>query len=157
MLVFDTSAFVNGWRDHYPRATFPSVWERVSEAMAARTVVAPREVYRELVGPNKQKDDEIAAWLRERGEAFLDPTEAVQRAVGPIYAEFPGPGRRDGADPFVIAEAQIRGLTVVTYEGRSHSGVPTKRWHRSMPGICQHIGVPCATLPEALGMLGATF
>ena len=35
-------------------------------------------------------------------------------AIGLIYKEFSsGSGRRDGADPFVIAEAQARGLTVV--------------------------------------------
>jgi len=26
-----------------------------------------------------------------------------------------------------------------------------------MPGICHHVGVPCATLPEALTMFGAQF
>jgi hypothetical protein len=74
-----------------------------------------------------------------------------------IYTMFPGAGRRDGADPFVIAEAQVRTFTVVTYEGRSFSGVPTKNWARTMPGICKRVGVPCATLPEALTMLGASF
>ncbi len=65
--------------------------------------------------------------------------------------------RGDGADPFLIAEARHRGLTVVTYEGRSFSGIPTRRWERSMPGICTKFAVPFATLPEALGMLGVTF
>ena len=78
--------------------------------------------------------------------------------MGAIYVAFSnGSARRDGADPFVIAEARHRGLTVVTYEGRSFSGIPTRRWERSMPGICTKFDVPFATLPEALGMLGVTF
>jgi hypothetical protein len=59
--------------------------------------------------------------------------------------------------PSAIAKAKVRGITVVTYEGRSFSGVRTKRWARSMPGICQHEGVACATLPEALAALGGQF
>jgi Domain of unknown function (DUF4411) len=153
VLVLDTSAYMNGRRDHYPPATFPSVWALIAEAMADGRIVPPREVFRELTA----KDDEIAEWTKDLSGLFLDPSEAVQRAAGEIYTMFPGAGRRDGADPFVVAEAQVRGFTVVTYEGRSFSGVPTKRWHRSMPGICAHVGVPCATLPEALTMLGASF
>jgi Domain of unknown function (DUF4411) len=69
----------------------------------------------------------------------------------------PNPGVRDGADPFVIAEARVRSFVVVTYEGRSFSGVPTKNWAKRMPGICQHLGVECRTLPEGLASLGASF
>ena len=153
MLVPDTSAFINGQRDHYPVATFPSVWALISEAMHDGRMLPVRAVYRELV----EKDDDIAAWAKGRSALFVDPDETVQRSVGAIYAMFSGGGRRDGADPFVIAEAQARGFTVVTYEGRTFSGVPTRNWERSMPGICSHIGVPCCTLPEALTLLGASF
>jgi hypothetical protein len=48
-------------------------------------------------------------------------------------------------------------LVVVTYEGRSFSGVPTKNCAKRMPGICQHLGVECRTLPEGLARLGASF
>jgi hypothetical protein len=37
------------------------------------------------------------------------------------------------------------------------SGIPTRHWDRTMPGICKHLEVPCCTLPEALAMLGASF
>lgn len=154
VLVFDTSAYLNGRRDHYPPNTFPSVWDVVAIAMTEGRIIAPREVYRELVA----KDDEITEWCKQLPtHVFIDPIEPVQRRVGAVYARFPNPGRRDGADPFVIAEAQHRGFTVVTYEGRSFSGVPTRHWDRTMPGICKHLEVPCCTLPEALAMLGASF
>jgi uncharacterized protein DUF4411 len=153
MLVPDTSAFINGQRDHYPVATFPSVWELIAEAMSDGRMIPARAVYRELL----DKDDDIAAWAKQRSALFIDPSEEVQHAVGGIYQMFSGAGRRDGADPFVIAEAQVRGFTVVTYEGRTFSGVPTRHWQRSMPGICKHIGVNCCTLPEALATLGGSF
>ena len=153
MFVFDTSAYINGWRDHYPPATFPSVWLLIEAAFDDQRVISPREVYNEL----SHKDDDVGAWAKERLASFVEATADVQREAGVIYGTLPDPGARDGADPWVIAEARVRGLTVVTYEGRSFGGAPTRRWHRQMPGICQHHGVPCVTLPEALGTLGGTF
>jgi Domain of unknown function (DUF4411) len=153
MLVFDTSAYLNGWRDHYPPSTFPSVWKLIADAMADQRIIAPREVFNEL----KQKDDEVASWAKTRAELFVEPSAQVQSEAGIILAMLPNPGIRDGADPFVVAEAKIRSMTVVTYEGRSFSGVPTKNWAKRMPGICQKVGVECRTVPEALAMLGASF
>jgi hypothetical protein len=156
VFVFDTSAYINGWRDHYPPATFPGVWTLIDEAFEDGRILSPREVYNELV----RKDDEVAEWAKERMVGFVEPTEEVQRAAGAIFEhELPSSANRDGADPWVIAEARIRELTVVTYEGRTFSGVPTseRRWAVSMPGICKRLGVGCVTLPAALGELGGEF
>ena len=101
------------------------------------------------------QDDDVAAWMRSFAGSVVEPLEEVQRLAGRLLAEFPA-GTRNAADPFVLAEASIRGFSVSTYEGRSFSGRPTRRWHRSMPGICQHFGIACCTLPEALAQLGAS-
>jgi predicted nucleic acid-binding protein len=153
VLVFDTSAYLNGWHDHYPPSTFPSVWELVAEAMDDGRIIAPREVLTEL----RRKDDDVCEWANRRVGDFVEADADVQRRAGEIYRLLPNPGVRDDADPFVIAEAEIRSFTVVTYEGRSFSGIPHARWERTMPGICQHLGVSCRTLPESLTMLGARF
>jgi hypothetical protein len=153
VFVFDTSAYINGWRDHYPPTTFPSVWSLIEAAFDDLRVISPREVYNELT----QKDDDVSAWAKDRITGFVEATADVQHEAGAIYGTLPNPGDRDAADPWVIAEARVRGLTVVTYEGRTFSGVPTRRWHTQMPGICQHHGIPVVTLPEALGALGGTF
>lgn len=153
MFVFDTSAYVNGWRDHYPPPTFPSVWVLIESALGDARVISPRAVYNELM----DKEDDVAKWARARVAAFVEPGEEVQREAGRIQATFPNPGIRDVADAWVIAEAKLRDLTVVTYEGRTFSGVPTRRWDRQMPGICQRHSVGCVTLPEALTALGGSF
>lgn len=152
MLVFDTSAYINGQRDHLPPTTFPSVWALVGAAISDGRILVPREVYRELT----TKDDTLASWIKAFASSVAEPTEDVQRRVGEIMGHFPQPGVRNAADPFILAEAQVRDFTVVTYEGRSFSGVPTARWARSMPGVCAHFEIPCCTLPEALAMLGAS-
>jgi hypothetical protein len=153
MLIFDTSAYINGWRDHYPPSTFPSVWTLIEEAISDGRIRSPREVLNELA----RKDDDVSAWAKKCPEAFIEATEDVTRQAGLIQASFASPGTRDGADPWVVAEARVKGLTVVTYEGRTFAGARTKRWEDKMPGICGHHGVPVMTLPEALGLLGGAF
>ncbi len=154
MLVFDTSAFINGWRYHYPPGTFPSVWDLISTAMDDGRIVSPRMVLVEL----QSKDDDVYAWARQRAARFVDPTPAVQREIGPIQAMLPNPGVRDRADSFVMAEAKVRSFTVVTYEGtNTFTGRPTKRADEKMPGMCRTLGLDCRIVPEALTMLGASF
>ena len=106
MLVLDTSAYINGWRDHYPPAVFPGVWALIADAMANGTAMAPREVFREL----GKKDDEVASWAKALEHLFLEPSDDVQAEAGSILALFPQPNTRNAADPFVIAEAKIRGI-----------------------------------------------
>jgi hypothetical protein len=41
MFVFDTSAFINGWNDHYPPPTFERVWTFLATQMEDGRLVAP--------------------------------------------------------------------------------------------------------------------
>lgn len=116
-------------------------------------VISPREVFNEL----KAKDDPVHQWAKVRVARFVDPDATVQREAGAIQAMFPKPGVQDAADPWVIAEAKVRGLTVVSYEGRTFGGTVTLKATTKMPGICEHLKVPCLILPEALGQLGGSF
>ncbi len=69
MLVFDTSAFLNGRNDHYPPATFPSVWQLVVDALIDGRIFLPRAVWVEA----RAKDDDIKAWIGDH--APVDPIE----------------------------------------------------------------------------------
>lgn len=129
---------------------FADVWPLIGSAMDDGRIISPREVLQEL----SDIDDDVFRWVKQHPGAFVAPSEDVQREAGLIYAQMAARGRRHRADPFVIAEAKLRKLTVVTYEGRTFSGVPTKNWQRTIPGICLHFGVPCCTLGEALRNLG---
>lgn len=153
MLVFDTSAYINGQRDHLKPTIFPSVWRLVAESIEAGTIILPREVFRELL----EKDDDLASWIRGLEPHVAEPGKVVQRLAGEYLGKFPKPGIRNVADPFVLAEAKHRTFTVVTYEGRSFDGIPTKNWAKTMPGVCKQFGIPCCTLPEALERLGGAF
>jgi hypothetical protein len=122
----------------------------VQQAIRDGRIILPREVYRELT----VFDDDVAAWIKESSAFVTEPSEEVQHRAGVFRAEFPKPGIRNSADPFILAEAEIRGFTVTTYEGRSFRGVPTTNWARSMPGVCKRFEISCCTLPEGLEMLG---
>lgn len=72
--------------------------------------------------------------------------EALQGASTPIINRFPSLTNTKtvmsgSADPFVIALAQARELTVVT----SEKSKPSKP---RIPDVCKVLGVPCITLVE---------
>lgn len=150
MFVFDTSAYINGQHNHFFSSMLPSVWTLVGEAIEDGRILVPREVFRELTN----FDDDLAAWIAVRERFVVDPSKLVQQRAGAIESQFPKPGIRNGADPFILAEAETRGFTVVTYEGQDFSGVPTKKWAQKMPGVCHRFDIACCTLPEALRRLG---
>ena len=150
MFVFDSSAFINGSRHHYPLDTMPSVWRLVEDAIDDGRVIVPREVYREIL----DQDDEISRLLKQHQSAVVDPSREVQARAGQLQSEFPKPGLRDKADPFVMAEAESRKLTVVTYEGITFTGAPARGAEKKMPAICKRLGIDCGTLSDALRRLG---
>lgn len=121
----------------------------VGAALEESRIILPREVFREIT----KQDDDVKQFIDRYSSLAVDPSPEVQKEAGAIYQTLPKPGVRDVADPFVIAEAKVRGFTVVTYEGRSFSGVPTKNWAKTMPGICKRLKVPCCTMPEAITAL----
>ena len=99
-------------------------------------------------------DDDIADLIKRHTEKVVEPSEAVQKRAGFFQGQFPNPGRRNRADPFILAEAESRRFTVVTYAGTTFRGTATKNWDRTMPGVCHRFGIPCCTLAEALERLG---
>ncbi|HYI36266.1 MAG TPA: DUF4411 family protein [Thermoleophilaceae bacterium] len=150
MFVFDSSAYINGSKNHFLPEIMPGVWGLVDQAIEDGRIILPREVYREV----EHQDDDIRAFLAKHQSKVVEPSEGVQKRAGEIGAEFPRNGIRNGADPFILAEAEARGFTVVTYEGTNFSGGRAKRWHRSMPSVCDRFDIPCCTLPDALRELG---
>jgi hypothetical protein len=58
---------------------------------------------------------------------------------------------RNGADPFVIATAQVRGLTVVTEE---KGGTDTKP---KIPSVCAALRVPCINVLSFIRDQGWSF
>lgn len=148
---FDTSAFLECWSRYYPIDVFPGLWARLDELAADAELLAPDEVLREL----ERKEDELHRWAKARPHIFLALDEPIQAATRAILAshrllakEF---ARRTHADPFVIALAQVRGLTVVTQEGPGSENRPT------IPYVCTRLGVDSINIIEFIREQGWTF
>ena len=141
---FDTSALIAAWSERYPLRRVPRFWDRIDELIAAGRLCAPEEVRREI----KKKSDGLYDWVNARKQIFVDLEEAVQLQARNVLTEYPWllknvPGKSP-ADPFVIALALDRGLTVVTEEGPGGARKP------QIPYVCEAKGVRCLNL---LGLL----
>ena len=142
----DTSALIAAWSERYPIKRIPPFWMKMDELVQAGRMVAPEEVRREV----QKKADGLYTWINERKAMFIDLEEPIQQRAKNLLRDFPWllknvPGKSP-ADPFVIALAQERGLTVITEEGRGGERKP------QIPFVCESKGVKCIDL---LGLLEA--
>lgn len=148
---FDTSAILNTWRRHYPPDLFPTLWERLESLIDSGTAVATEEVLEEL----RRKDDEIHGWAVRHRSMFIPIDELIQYRVLDVMSEFPrlvdNRSNRSGADPFVIALAQLHDLTVVTYEESTNSLRRPK-----IPDVCARLNLRCIKMVDLIREQGWT-
>lgn len=143
---FDTSAFIEPWVRLYPPDMFGPVWDKVEEMAEAKLITSPADVLLEL---EKQKDD-LHDWAKARPELFEQPHRDVMEAFADIVNNHPDfmkiNSTKSGADPFVVALAEVKKLTVVTYETMAKKDAAPK-----IPNVCMARGLPdTATLIDVL-------
>lgn len=134
----DTSALMVPWNDHYQRRVFGGFWDRYEALIDCGEAVAVEEVLLEI----EKRDDDLREWARARRGMFLPLTADVQRALSDVLAfsqRMVGTQKgRNAADPWVIALARARGLTVVTME-RANGNLTRPK----IPDVCAALQVPC--------------
>ena len=137
---FDTSVLIECWSRSYPPDVFPGLWVKLDELITQREVLCPDEVRVEL----ERQEDELAKWTNARPHLFVPLDDAIQRATSGVLARHPllmkATKNRNGADPFVIATAQVRSLTVVTEEQGGTDSKP------KIPSVCAALRVPCVNV-----------
>lgn len=137
----DTSALLEAWARHYPLDVFPTLWQQIENLISAGRLLAIDEVLREL----ERKSDDLHDWAKQRAGMFVSTDQAIMQRAGSVVNQFPSladPQSQKGkADPFVIALAMERNLTVVTAE---HSKPTRPR----IPDVCRQLQVPCVSLIE---------
>lgn len=142
----DTSALMEAEVRYYPKAVFPSLWQRIEGLVDTGELAASEEVLFEI----SQVDDDLHAWCRERPAMFRATDADIQADVARLQASYPGFVPTSGgsrADPFVVATALATGTTVVTQEKPSRAGGRPK-----IPNVCDGESVPWQDL---LGMIRA--
>lgn len=131
----DTNAIIGGRRRYYPPDVFPSLWDKIDLLVDSGELIATEEVLNELA----VVDDEIHDWARNRKQMFVPLDEQIQNAVAQImsnHAIVDMQKQKSICDPFVIALAQIKNCTVITYE------TPTRNPQRPrIPDVCAALGI----------------
>lgn len=122
---------------HLPTRRSPGLWQKLNDTISHARVVCPEEVREEL----KRQDDGLSKWLADRPYVYVALDEPIQRATSAILRDharlMKATKNRNGADPWVIATAQVRGLTVVTEERGGTVAKP------KIPSVCAALGVRC--------------
>lgn len=112
--------------------------------IAAGQVAATELVLDEL----KRKDDEAYEWARARSQMFVPIDGAIQSVVRDILSNHPRlvdqRKGRSGADPFVIALAEINNAGAVTDENLGSATKP------HIPDVCKARGVRVLSVLELI-------
>jgi len=112
----DTSALIHAEARSYPAENFGTFWDKLDGLAKSGRIVIPRDACDEL----ETKADDIFAWVKARRQMIVEIDIDVQRIVRDILRDHPRlvdtKKGRSGADPWVIAVAELRQLAVVTQE-----------------------------------------
>lgn len=139
LYLFDTSAFIEGWHDHYPQVALAPVWDLISAQLSKGVILVPEQVKEEL----KRQDDEIWRWYSPHRHLALKPSQEVLDLAQSLMKQHPGWVHPHGkhfqnyADPFLVAWAKINHLDIVTYE-KSAAIAQSKA---SLSLVCRKLGV----------------
>jgi hypothetical protein len=132
----DTNVLISAWGTNYPPDLAPGYWEQLEQLARDGTVVCSREVLEELA----KKESDLHSWAKARPYLFVELDGDQMVATSKILGKFsrltmqvPNRGR---ADPWVIALAMTRQLTVVTEESYGNEKRPR------IPMACDHFDVP---------------
>jgi hypothetical protein len=145
----DTSGLLDAWVRYYPPDVFPTIWTHMERASKQGEIFVIDEVFEEL----GRKDDGIYQWVKEREYMVMHIDEKIQELLAAIMKAHPRlvdtKKNRSGCDPWVIALAQARNLTVVT--GERGSGKIEKP---KIPDVCKSLNVSCIEMIDFFRKLG---
>lgn len=148
---FDSSAFINPFRRYYPQDLFPKFWDAVTERIASGEIIASEVVRDEI----DQKDDQLKVWLRSQTGLFVPVDEEQQDGVAEILSRYPNwvdvESSKNNADPFVIALAQAKSLTVVADEANGSDQNP------KIPHVCKLYRVRYLRVVDFIREIGLRF
>jgi hypothetical protein len=134
----DTSGVLDAWVRHYPPDIFKTLWSQIDASARNGDLFVIEEVVKEL----ERKDDGIHDWIKQREQMIVPIDGDIQTCLVHIMSNYSrlvdSKKNRSVGDPWVIALAMARGLTVVTGERGSGTLVKPK-----IPDVCQDLGVPC--------------
>jgi hypothetical protein len=128
----------------YPIDSFPTYWLRMEESIRGKRLLSIDEVLEEI----ERKDDGLRKWAKEQNGFFFPLTPEIQTEVTEILGAFPkmvDSRQRNMADPFVIALAKVKEMTVVTEERN-----PGTNKRPTIPYVCEEMNIRRINVLEML-------
>lgn len=147
----DSSSLIR-CRHIYPIDVFPSVWRALDALLARNVLFAHEEVWNEI----HRGADPLTTWAASRKMGLCIPADSGQvTVVQQIAATFPQANyvttTEHRADPWVVALAVTRSLSVVSEEGGSAPIFP------KVPQMCKTLGVPHMSILDVMRAEGWVF
>lgn len=143
----DTSALIDGIERFYPIRNFPNFWRHMDDLIDQGRLRVSEEAWNEAISV----DAPLREWCEDKGarrDRCIYPTiDEVAAIAGDIGTEYPNwirQGKKNGADPFVIAVAEHESYTVISGET---NGGPSKP---KIPYVCAQRGVPHGRLVDLI-------
>src|SRR5699024_4238271 len=131
MYIMDTDTFVHAYRLNYPFDLFPSYWDKIAMLTQQHQICINTSIYNELTGETEKKlKDDLQIWIENefRGKIYDkdqdtvdlwgDIINHVKRSDHYKSDAFYEWAKEEVADPWIIATAKAKNLTVVTNEDR---------------------------------------
>lgn len=149
----DASALIDFWSEEsYPVALFPNLRAKIIEGFEKGSIVSTIAVYHEI----NYLDNEVYKALGKFKNSFIEVDAAQLIVLKQIFNKYTKLATisKTEADPFLIACAKARNLTVVTAEKRSVSASPVAP---KIPNLADEFSVNCMTVNEFFIDLGLKF
>jgi hypothetical protein len=115
----DTSGLIDGIERFYPPRNFPALWDNFDRLIDQGRLRISEEAWREAIAVDAPLKDWCLDPTRNRSRCVYRTTAEVAAIVGQIGADYPQwvkQGGKNGADPFVIAVAEVDDWTVISGE-----------------------------------------
>lgn len=119
-------------------ANFPGVWSAIDDLIDDGRLLVSEEAWTEAIA----SDAPLRAWCEEPGRArdrcvyrTDDTVASIAGAIGLQYPNWVSQGKKNGADPFVIALGEARGCMVISGEKNGGPANP------KIPYVCQQRNV----------------
>lgn len=124
---------------HSPRDVWEVTWGALEALIEDGRAVMPRDVYREL----EKWDDECAPWAKSVENFVVETSIEELTVVAELSEAYPEwvSGQKNAADPFVIAAARCRSLSIVTHE--TPKGAGYTQANMRIPNAAAPYGIEC--------------
>jgi len=136
--------------NYYRPKTFPHIWGKLEPMIEKGLIVSPIEVYFEIAN----RSDEISEWVKQNKEKlFVELDELQIAATKEILGKYKRlhdiKKTKFDADPFVVALARVKNLTVVSNEKKTKI-----ESRQNIANVCSTYNIPYTPLLDFFDEIG---